>query len=238
MLEIKIHHLLKGAEEAEGLTVIVDVLRAGSVISTLLRNKAEHVVACGELAESYKLKEKGYILLGERNGIQPKDFDYPNSPSAIYGVDFTGKRVAVNTQAGSQAIVRAKNADEIIVSGFLNSKAVENYVKRQNPKRVSIVTVGYVDDLISEEAIEDEEYATFLKARLEGQNPDYGAIFTRIRHHPTIQRFFDQSEKKWPESDFHLCMTLNLYQCIPKVYKEGNLSVIRNVSRINNQDSF
>lgn len=223
--------MLEGDDQAEGLIVIVDILRAGSVISTLLHNNIEHVVACGELEESYALKQKGYLLFGERDGIAPPGFDYPNSPSLIYDKDFTGKRAAINTQAGTRGIIRAKNTDEILIAGFLNSQAVEKYIKQKDPKKVSLVAAGYIDQAKAEPAIEDEEYLLFLEARLKGQQPDYETILEKVRSHPTIQsRFFDCMNETFPEADFHLSMSLDAYNCVPKVYKEKDLLVIRDAN--------
>jgi len=227
MLEIKINHLIEGAKQSEGLAVIVDVLRVGTVITTLLNNGADHIVACSELEDSYSLKKQGYILLGERGGQPPPGFDYGNSPFSVFSKDFHGKKAAVNTQAGSQGIVAAANASDIIVGGFVNSAAVERYIQQQKPDIVTIVAMGYNGIT---EAIEDEEYARFLEARLRGQPTDHKAIVARIKQHESVQRFFDPANKTFPQEDFYLCTALNTYGCLPKVYQRQKLPILRDAN--------
>lgn len=229
MSEINIYHLIEGAKKAEGTAVMIDVFRAGSCITTYLNNGADYVVACGSLSDTYRLKERGYLLGGERDGVMPEGFDFPNSPSAITCKDFTGKKVAVNTSAGTQGIVNAVNADEILVSTFLNSRATEEYIRRQSPEKVSIVPLGFVTSKARGEAIEDEEYARYLSDRLDGEPTDYEKILQRVREHPSCQRFFDPSNKIFPKEDFDICMRLDAYDFAAKVFKEDGLLVIRKI---------
>ncbi|MBI4918784.1 2-phosphosulfolactate phosphatase, partial [archaeon] len=51
-----------------------------------------------------------------------------------YNIDFSNKTIVQTTGGGTQGIVNAKNADEIITGGFVNALAVINYIKKKNPK--------------------------------------------------------------------------------------------------------
>lgn len=215
MLDVRILRMVEGAREAEGLAVIVDILRAGSVITTLLHNKALHVAACGELEVSYALQKEGYLLSGERNGIPPQGFDYPNSPSLLSKIDFNGKRIAVNTQAGSQGIINATKAEDVIVGGFMNHSAVARYIMTRKPSIVSIIAMGYCDSQIRAPAQEDEEYATFLRNSLSGREGHYEEIVARLAKLSPLQRFFDPTNTIFPEEDFHFCLSLDTSYVVP-----------------------
>lgn len=64
-------------------------------------------------------------------------------------VDFSGKTVVHTTTCGTQVIHRAENAREVIIGSFLNARAIENYIKKKDPKTVSLVC--------SEDFMEEED---------------------------------------------------------------------------------
>ena len=90
-MKIHILELIEGAKQAEGLTVIIDVFRAFSVACYAVANGAEKVIPVGslELARSLKEQNPDSLLIGERKGIMPEDFDYGNSPFEASKIDFS-----------------------------------------------------------------------------------------------------------------------------------------------------
>ena len=143
-MKVQTYQLIEGAKEARGLTVVIDVFRAFTVACYAYANGAEDIITVGRLEDAYRIKEShpDYILSGERHGrIQP-GFDYGNSPARIENVDFTGKTIIHTTSAGTQGIVNAVRADEIITGSFVNAKAVARYIGDKNPENVSLVCMG------------------------------------------------------------------------------------------------
>lgn len=128
-MNIKIIH---DANEATGLAIIIDVFKAFTVEPYIINNGAQKLIPVGDMqiAYDYKKKDKNCILIGERNGIKLPDFDYGNSPSQIENVDFTGKTVIHTTSCGTQGIVRAVNAKEIVTGSLVNAKAIVQYIKK------------------------------------------------------------------------------------------------------------
>ena len=90
-MNIKILHMVEGAKEAIGLTVVIDVFRAFTVEAYLMNNGAEKLIPVGDMQIAYDFKEKdsNCILVGERHGKILPGFDYGNSPSQIKDVNFT-----------------------------------------------------------------------------------------------------------------------------------------------------
>ena len=101
-MNIKILHMVDGAKNATGITVIIDVFRAFTVDVYLMNNGAKKLIPVGDMQIAYDFKEKdsNCILVGERHGKILPGFDYGNSPSQIKDVDFTGKTVIHTTSAG------------------------------------------------------------------------------------------------------------------------------------------
>lgn len=231
-MDIKIHYLIDGAKEAEGLAVIIDVFRAFSTACYIIGNGAERIIAIGDINKAYKLKEENpeIVLIGERMGKIPTEFDYGNSPSQIEKERFDGKTVILTTTAGTQGIVNAKNAEEIITGSFVNADAVAEYVKEKDPRHVSLVAMGSAgrytnDEKVSYEEDEDILCAKYIKNALKGKPNDFENVFKSLKA-GSGQRFFDPSIDWSPEKDFHRCMDINRFDFVLIVTKFNQKSAI------------
>ena len=89
-MDISNLNLLAGAKEARGIAVIIDVFRAFSTACCVMANGAQQIVPVGDIEIARQLKDTNpdHILMGERGGQKPPDFDYGNSPAEIKEVDF------------------------------------------------------------------------------------------------------------------------------------------------------
>jgi 2-phosphosulfolactate phosphatase len=214
-MKIKILHLLAGARKAKGLTVIIDVFRAFSVACYLFNNGVKKIIPVGDIEVAHRLKKQNsdYILIGERDGkIQP-GFDYGNSPTRIENINFAGKTVVHTTGAGTQGIVKARRAGEIITGSFVNVGAIINYISLQKPKIVSLVCMGKAGE---EKTAEDIYCAEYIKNKLENKATDYKEMVAKLRK-GSGSRFFDKTKDWSPERDFELCLDLNRFNFILRV---------------------
>jgi 2-phosphosulfolactate phosphatase len=162
-MDIKIYHLLEGAREADGLTVIIDVFRAFSLECYLYAMGAREIRPVGRIEEAFAWKNEDpeCLLAGERGGKMCEGFDFGNSPSAAEKIDVRGKRIIHTTSAGTQGIVNAVHAEEILTGSFVNAHAVAEYIRKKNPRKVSLVCMGKAG---LEPAEEDELCAVYLLA--------------------------------------------------------------------------
>ncbi|MEC7863970.1 MAG: 2-phosphosulfolactate phosphatase, partial [Bacteroidota bacterium] len=79
---------------ADGIStiVIVDLLRATSVISTAFECGIDAVIPVKTLEEAIKYKNfKNHIIAAERNTLPIEGFDYGNSPYHYINTDIKGK---------------------------------------------------------------------------------------------------------------------------------------------------
>jgi 2-phosphosulfolactate phosphatase len=220
-MRIEILELLTGAEQARGLAVIIDVLRACSTACFVAAGGAERIIPLADLEEAYALKRKhpAYILMGEREGrIQP-GFDFGNSPAAVKDVDFSGAVVVQTTSAGTRGLEKAAaGAGEIITGSFVNARAVIDYIRRRDPPRVSLVCMGN-SGLSS--AAEDVCCAEYIRNGLEGRPSDFAAMVARIRAE-SGRRFFDPALAEiYPQEDFRLCMELDRFAFVLRAGSDG-----------------
>lgn len=218
-MNIRILHMVEGAKQATGLTVIIDVFRAFTVETYLMRNNARRIIPVGDVqvAFDYKKAHPNTLLCGERKGIIIDGFDFGNCPTDLEHIDLTGKTVVHTTSAGTQGIANAVNADEIISGSLVNASAVAEYIKKKNPAEVSLVCMGL---MANKQTDEDNLCAEYIKSLLEGEPlPD---IYERMEalKYTSGAKFFDQTRQHiYPQRDFELCTNLNSVSFVLRLKK-------------------
>lgn len=228
-MDIQILHLLEGAKAARGLTVIIDVFRAFSTACYAFAGGAAKIIPVGDIRKAFLLKEQNpeFILMGERNEQKPEGFDFGNSPAQLLTAKLKGKTIVHTTSSGTQGIANASQADEIITGSFVNASAIVRYIRKRQPKTVSLVCMGYACEYPTDE---DTLCAEYLQNELEGRANDFAQMATTIRK-GSGARFFDAAKQSWsPEADFHLCLDLNRFDFILKVEKEKNLNCLKMIN--------
>lgn len=215
-MNVKILHLLEGARQAKGLTVIIDVFRAFSTACYAFHHGAGKIIPVALIDEAFRLKEKHpeYLLMGERNEIKPEGFDYGNSPSQLPADVLKGKTIVHTTSSGTQGIAAAANASEILTGSFVNAGAIVNYIRSRQPEHVSLVCMGYACEYPTDE---DTLCAEYIFNGLKGL-PSGFTEMTRVIRQGSGARFFDESKQSWaPRADFDLCLNLNRFDFVLKV---------------------
>lgn len=232
MSKIKVLHLIEGAREAEGLTVIIDVFRAFSLECYLYDMGVKEIRPVETIEEAFSLRSRIHdsILIGERRGIKCEGFDYGNSPSTIVKEHVTGKTIIHTTSAGTQGIVNAAGASEIITGSLVNAKAVAKYIMARKPEIVSLVCMGNGG---VRPAAEDELCAEYIKSILEDKElPDIEQkIFDLMDNGGG--HFFDPSRQDvFPEADFWMCTKYNRFPFVIKVKRDA-ISFVTNFVYLN-----
>lgn len=224
-MEIRIQSLVEGARKAKGLTILIDVFRAFTTAAYVLHNGADRILAVGDLEEAYQLKRENpeYVLMGERGGLPLPGFDYGNSPSQMARIDLSGKHVVMTTTSGTQGIVNAAGADEIVLGNFVNASCITQYVRRKDPAFVTIIPLG---DSPTQKNVEDEECARYLQSLIQGEKPDFKPVRERIMKAQSAVKFLENP--RFPKEDPKYCLALDAFdfymkagkkQCYPEIKK-------------------
>ncbi len=227
-MKIQILHLIEGARTAQGLTVVIDVFRAFSLVCYAFDRGADKIIPVGDINLAYQLKKENpnFILLGERNENIIPGFDFGNSPTHILNQDFKGRTLVHTTSAGTQGLVNAMHASELLTGSFVNASAIINYIREFKPDVVSLVCMGYS----AKYPIEEDTYcAEYIQNELEGKPTDLKGMIQNLRK-GSGQRFFEPDNQHFaPSSDFDLCTDINRFDFIIKAAQEKNLIVLRKI---------
>ena len=208
-----------GCENAKGICVVFDVLRASSVECHLHIVGAKKVFPQESIEETLKMKElnKDVILLGERDGDIIKGCDFGNSPSEILknAEKIKGKICYHNTTAGTQAfneVLKNKNVKEVLVSSPNNLGATEKYLKKFIGKEhICLVAAGTLSY-----CLEDFLVCEYLKSKLLGEKPKMSMEEIKKKVKETTGAKFFENIIYYPAVDFELCFKIDIFDKILK----------------------
>jgi len=224
-MNIKILHMIEGAKQATGVTVIIDVFRAFSVEAYLMNSNVEKIIPVGDMqiAYDYKKKNPEVILVGERHGKILPGFDFGNSPSQLQGADLAGKTVIHTTSAGTQGIANAKSADVILTGSLVNANAIAKYILKNKYQDVSLVCMGLEATTPTEE---DTMCAEYIKSILEGNPMELKDEIEKLKV-TSGAKFFDLSQQDvFPEKDFYLCTDVDKFDFVLKLGNDGAIKKV------------
>lgn len=203
------------------VVVVIDILRATSCMTTAIAHGVKSIIPVATLDECKALQRQGYIAAAERDGKMADGFDLGNSPFSYMDPSLAGKTIAVTTTNGTQAIVRSKDAEEIIVGSFLNRSAIVNYLKSQ-PNDVLLLCAGWKgkvnleDTLYAGAIIEglgnsfttDDDAAIAAATLYKAAKKDLESYLSQSSH---VRRLKGLNIHR----DITFCLTTDLYNVIP-----------------------
>lgn len=216
--------------EVEGkIVVVVDIFRATSTMVAALASGVTEILPFADLEECRAMQAEGFLIGGERNGLTAPGFEMGNSPVAYLSGAYQGRKLAMTTTNGTQAIEKSKGAAQILIGAFPNLQATVSYIQAQQLD-VLVHCAGWKGRF----NLEDSLYAGALVKSLESthQADEDGALamkslFEREGHN--LKGYLSQAshakrlQNHGIELDINFCLTLDLYQEVVKVDERGFL---------------
>lgn len=150
------------------VVVIVDILRATSIITTMFHSGLKKLMPVNSLEEARKYKNNGYLVAAERNGKKVDFADFGNSPFEFTPERIKNKTIVYSTTNGTNTINIAAKSESVIIASFLNLTSVTNYLKNQQ-KDILVLCSGWKGNY----CIEDSLFAGALTDNMLTDNDDY-----------------------------------------------------------------
>lgn len=221
-MQVNIKSCIPWAKEAEGMVVVIDVLRASNTIIAAMNKGAKYIIPIWPMEEAKTLKQQfpDHLLFGERYWITAEKCDYGNSPTEVNQLSITGKKIILTTSWWSQVLVNANLADEVLIGSFANAEAIVQYILKKNPEKVTLIPVGF--DLIRPSR-EDELCALYIKGALLWASLDFKQIQKEIRE----GEIGDQRRSREQDADLEFCTQLNTYNIVPYYDRESKKIFIK-----------
>jgi len=142
--------------------VVIDVLRATSVIVTGLANGAHGYVPVEDIADAVALYRihPHYLLGGERDGLRITahqsggvEFHLGNSPREHSRARVENQTIITTTTNGTRALKACAGADTILAGSFLNLSATVKWLLTNKVEHVVLVCAGTGEALALEDVL-------------------------------------------------------------------------------------
>lgn len=212
------------------IVVIIDVLRATSVMITALANGAKAVYPYKDIEsvlENSK-KSKSFVLGGERKGLKIEGFDFGNSPLEYTREAVEGKDMFMTTSNGTRAIENSANGSKkLFIAAFLNVESVAEKILKENDDTV-IVCSGTDDNFSLDDALCAGEIIKRVKEK--NKNVFLTDISlamkklaeTSISIENTLEgsKHFEYLKTIGFYGDMNHCFTMDMFDIVPE-YKNG-----------------
>ena len=217
--------------EGNKLVVVVDILRATTVISTAFHYGIKDLIPVSEVEEAQGyLNKQGYIVAAERNAEPIEGIPYGNSPFQYMNEKVRDKTLVLTTTNGTKAIHLSKH-HEVITASFVNINAVFNYIL-QSDKDVIIFCSGWkglpnMEDTIfagqlSEMLMSSKQFSSKCDSLLSSislYKSSVDDMFSFLEHSAHRIRLKHLNM----EQDTKFCLSPNLKSEIIPLFKDGKL---------------
>lgn len=211
------------------VVVVIDMLRATTVIITALKNNCSKVVPVVTVEEAIKLSEgnrENYILGGERRALKIDGFDCSNSPLEYTEEVVGNKTLIITTTNGTKAIHGSKAAEQIIIGGMINGRAVAEKLIEINKDVVFVnagtygqfsmddfICSGYIINCILENNKAELSDIAFTAQHIYCNHKDITSYLQHARH-------FNVLKELGLEEDLKYCCSKDITDIVP-IYKNG-----------------
>jgi 2-phosphosulfolactate phosphatase len=162
-----------GAREAAArgdVVVVIDALRASVTITSALFVGAVKVIPVLTVAEARAyLDREGYLVAGERGGVQIEGFHFGNSPTELWrqAAEVKGKTLVLTTSSGTRCVEAAQEGRvaAVLTGALPNATALAQAafdLAGQQGRDVSLIAAGFDDQA----TVEDLFAARLIARRL------------------------------------------------------------------------
>lgn len=210
---------LPDAQEARGVVIVIDVIRAFTVAAYAFAAGAQRLWLVRTTDEAFALRQREpqALLAGEIGGRLIPGFDFNNSPSLMAAGNIQGRLIIQRTGAGTQGAAGAVNAAHLLICSLVNARATALHART-----LAETTGGLVTLLPTEEGLpsalryragEDTVCTDYLEALLRGQENASTQLAENIARLESAGRFdfFKPGDSDVPVEDIALIKAVDRF---------------------------
>ena len=194
-----------GARAAEGVVVVIDVLRAFTVSAYALAGGARECLLVTTVDEAHALAAStpGAILSAEVDTLPVVGIPISNSPTQILEADLRGHTVVQRTSAGTQAIRAVVRADAMYAASLVVARATAQACLLRQPQTVTLVASG--------DFPEDHACARYIEAVMHGEDEDVSRLLAPLFKSERYQKFARGDWPGFPRTDLDLALAIDRF---------------------------
>jgi 2-phosphosulfolactate phosphatase len=239
LLKVSLQVGVPGAREAAArgdVVVVIDALRASVTITSALVVGAVKVIPVLTVAEARAyLGREGYLVAGERGGVQIEGFHFGNSPTELerQAAEVKGQTLVLTTSSGTRCVEAARKEAAAVVTGALpNASALSQAVfdlAGERGRELSLVAAGFdeqatVEDLFAAQVIV-QRLAAMGAVVVEGEwgnHPAESKAAEVLENSPSGQKLRGLGYGE----DVAFCAQVDVFDAVP-IYRDGGFIILR-----------
>ncbi len=228
------YYSLHEAHLAEGVTVVIDVIRAFTTAAFAFEGGAAKILPVASVEHAFILKNKypGSLIMGEVDGFKPEGFDLSNSPAAISEAEVSDRVLIQRTSAGTQGLVLAVHADRLLAASFVVARATADYLKRLKPDQISFIITG---ESLGRDGDEDRACGEYIERLVRDKHPCPLDYTQRIMTSSVGQSFLEGENRYLLSEDLTMSAQINIFDFFLAVRRDGRQLVMEKVADLNAQ---
>lgn len=134
------------------ITAVIDVLRFTTSVISAFDYGVEAVIPVASLAEAEEMKQKGYLVAAERDGLKLPFADFGNSATDFMTPEIKGKTIVYSTTNGTVAMKLAAESGPVVAAAFTNLPVVAEWLSKHN-ENVVILCSGWKNLFSTEDTL-------------------------------------------------------------------------------------
>ncbi len=205
------------AEQAEGIVIVIDVIRAFTVAAYAFAGGAAGLWLVRTVEEALALRERdpNALLAGEINGRLIPGFDLNNSPHNMAQAEIRGRRIIQRTGAGTQGALAACNATHLLVCSLTNARATAHYAAQLSQSSGLPITFHPTESNDGGITRNEDDYcADYIEAMLNDSETAMDLLrdrITRLYEADRFRHWGPGKDEDFPEGDLEKILAVDRF---------------------------
>jgi 2-phosphosulfolactate phosphatase len=210
---------VEGARRAQGVVVVIDVLRAFTVSAYALAGGARECRLATTVEEARQLaaSTEGAVICAEEDALPVEGIPISNSPTMIRATDLKDRVLVQRSTAGTQAAAAA-TSDDIFAASLVVARATVQACLLRRPETITLVA--------SADHPEDHACASYMQSLIEDREPDLDALLRPLQQTDRYRRLTSGRWPGFPSTDLELSLVPDIFNfAMPVTRQPGYLSL-------------
>ncbi len=209
---------VEGARSAQGVVVVIDVLRSFTVSAYALAGGARESILVPTVDQARNLAEKipGAIISAEENALPIPGIEISNSPTQITKADVRGKTLVQRSTAGTPVLGAVRSEEGMFAGSLVVAGATVQACLLRRPSTVTLVA--------SADHPEDHACAKYMEALLNGERVDIDPLLEPLRNTDRYRKVMAGLWPGFPPTDLELSLALDRFDfAMPAARRDGQI---------------
>jgi len=209
---------VEGARSAQGVVVVIDVLRSFTVSAFALAGGARECILVPTVDEALSLARQipGAIISAEENALPIPGIEISNSPTKITEAGVKGRTLVQRSTAGTPVLGAVRSAEGTFAGSLVVAGATVQACLLRRPSTVTLVA--------SADHPEDHACAEFMDALLNGERIEIDPLLEPLRNTDRYQKVMAGLWPGFPPTDLELSLAIDRFDfAMPAARRDGQI---------------